>query len=100
MGDVVASAVFKIGRSVGPPCIGRRGRSFPTSRYRFCDGCCVWTRATSHGKCQIQAWDRTAPILPLRSGPAERRSHDYVRHGTSTLFAALEIATGQVTGAL
>jgi hypothetical protein len=100
MGDVVASAVFKIGRSVGRPrASGVADGHFPTSRYRFCDWCCVWTRATSHGKCQIQALDRTAPILPLQSGPAERRSHDYVRHGTSTLFAALEIATGQVTGA-
>ena len=48
---------------------------------------------------QIQALDRTAPILPLQPGLAERRSHDYVRHGTTTLFAALEIATGQVTAA-
>jgi transposase len=50
-------------------------------------------------KSQIQALDRTAPILPLQPGLAERRSHDYVRHGTSTLFAALEIATGKVTAA-
>jgi transposase len=50
-------------------------------------------------KSQIQATDRTAPILPLQPGLAERRSHDYIRHGTSTLFAALEIATGQVTAA-
>jgi transposase len=50
-------------------------------------------------KSQIQALDRTAPILPLQPGLAERRSHDYVRHGTSTLFAALEITTGKVTGA-
>jgi hypothetical protein len=50
-------------------------------------------------KSQIQALDRTAPTLPLQPGLAERRSHDYVRHGTSTLFAALEIATGQVTAA-
>src|SRR5215210_3355974 len=50
-------------------------------------------------KSQIQALDRTAPILPLRPGLPERRSHDYVRHGTTTLFAALEIATGKVTGA-
>src|SRR6478735_8772850 len=47
-------------------------------------------------KSQIQALDRTAPILPLQPGLAERRSHDYVRHGTSTLFAALDIATGNV----
>jgi transposase len=50
-------------------------------------------------KSQIQALDRTAPILPLQPGVAERRSHDYIRHGTSTLFAALEIGTGQVTAA-
>ena len=48
-------------------------------------------------KSQIQALDRTQPILPLRPGLAERRTHDYLRHGTATLFAALEIATGRVT---
>jgi len=48
-------------------------------------------------KSQIQALDRTQPILPLRPGLAERRTHDYVRHGTATLFAALEVATGRVT---
>jgi hypothetical protein len=47
---------------------------------------------------QIQALDRTAPILPMRTGLPEKRTHDYVRHGTTTLFAALEIATGKVTG--
>ncbi len=51
-------------------------------------------------KSQIQALDRTVPILPMQEGRIERRSHDYYRHGTTTLFAALEIATGQVTGAL
>jgi transposase len=51
-------------------------------------------------KSQIQALDRTAPILPMQPGLAERRSHDYVRHGTTTLFAALEIATGKVTAAV
>ena len=49
-------------------------------------------------KSQIQALDRTAPILPMRPGLPERATHDYVRHGTTTLFAALDIATGQVTG--
>jgi transposase len=48
-------------------------------------------------KSQIQALDRTAPILPLAPHLAERRSHDYIRHGTTTLFAALNIATGKVT---
>jgi transposase len=51
-------------------------------------------------KSQIQALDRTVPILPMQLGRIERRSHDYYRHGTTTLFAALEIATGQVTAAL
>ncbi len=50
-------------------------------------------------KSQIQALDRTAPTLPMQIGiPPERQTHDYVRHGTTTLFAALEIATGKVTG--
>ena len=48
-------------------------------------------------KSQIQALDRTAPNLPLRPGSPERRTHDYIRHGTTTLFAALEVATGRVT---
>jgi transposase len=47
-------------------------------------------------KSQIQALDRTQKTLPMQPGQAER-THDYVRHGTTTLFAALEIATGQVT---
>jgi transposase len=51
-------------------------------------------------KSQIQALERSAPILPTQPGLAERRSHDYIRHGTSTLFAALEIATGKVTAAV
>jgi transposase len=47
-------------------------------------------------KSQVQALDRTAPILPMRPGIPEKQSHDYVRHGTTTLFAALEVATGRV----
>src|SRR3954447_9653193 len=50
-------------------------------------------------KSQVQALDRTAPILPLRPGIPEKQTHDYIRHGTTTLFAALEIATGKVTDA-
>jgi hypothetical protein len=49
-------------------------------------------------KSQIQALDRTQPMLPLASGIPERRTHDYMRHGTTTLFAALDIATGEVIG--
>ena len=50
-------------------------------------------------KSQIQALDRTQKMLPMRTGSAEKHTHDYVRHGTSTLFAALDIATGKVTAA-
>jgi transposase len=50
-------------------------------------------------KPQAQALERAAPVLPLRPGVAEKRSHDYIRHGTTTLFAALEVATGKVTDA-
>lgn len=51
-------------------------------------------------KSQIQALDRSQPVLPMRPGQAERRSHDYVRHGTTSLFAALDVATGKVIGRL
>jgi transposase len=50
-------------------------------------------------KSQIQALDRTAPILPVRPGLPEKATHDYLRHGTTTLYAALEVATGKVTDA-
>lgn len=50
-------------------------------------------------KSQIQALDRTAPMLPIKPGLPERRTHDYKRNGTTTLFAALEVATGKVTDA-
>lgn len=49
-------------------------------------------------KSQIQALDRTQPLLPMRPGQVERRSHDYTRHGTLSLFAALDTATGKVIG--
>ena len=51
-------------------------------------------------KAQIQALDRTQPLLPLRPGQLERRTHDYVRHGTTSLFAALDVKTSQVIGQL
>jgi transposase len=51
-------------------------------------------------KSQIQALDRTQPILPMMPGLPERRTHDYSRHGTTTLFAALDTATGEVIGQL
>ncbi len=49
-------------------------------------------------KSQVQALDRSQPVLPMRPGQAERRTHDYYRHGTTSLFAALDVATGKVIG--
>ena len=49
-------------------------------------------------KSQVQALDRSQPILPLRPGQPERQTHDYYRHGTTSLFAALDIASGKVIG--
>ena len=49
-------------------------------------------------KSQIQALDRSQPLLPMRPGQPERRTHDYVRHGTTSLFAALVVQTGKVIG--
>ena len=51
-------------------------------------------------KSQIQALDRSAPVLPMMPGMPERRTHDYVRHGITTLFAALNVATGEVIGSI
>lgn len=51
-------------------------------------------------KSQIQALDRSQPILPMRPGQVERRAHDYKRHGTTSLFAALDTKTGKVIGQL
>lgn len=49
-------------------------------------------------KSQMQALERTQPLLPMRPGVPERRTHDYVRHGTTTLFAALDAKTGKIIG--
>src|ERR1035437_7997318 len=49
-------------------------------------------------KAQIQALDRTQPVLPMHPGQAERRTHDYRRHGTTSTFAALDVASGRVIG--
>jgi transposase len=51
-------------------------------------------------KAQIQALDRTQPLLPMRPGQVERRTHDYTRHGTTSLFAALDVKTSKVLGQL
>ncbi len=49
-------------------------------------------------KSQVQALDRTQPLLPMSPGSPERHTHDYVRHGTTSLFSALNVATGEVIG--
>ena len=49
-------------------------------------------------RAQIQALDRSQPLLPMRPGQAERRSHHYRRHGTTSLFAALDVKSGKVIG--
>ena len=49
-------------------------------------------------KPQVQALDRTQPVLPMAPARTERATHDYVRHGTTSLFAALNVATGEVIG--
>ncbi len=51
-------------------------------------------------KSQIQALDRSAPILPILPTTPARRTHDYVRHGTSSLFAALDLATGKIISSM
>ena len=63
-----------------------------TSTRRSGPSCCVWTRK------QIQALDRTQPGLPLKKGRAATMTHDYKRHGTTTLFAALDVKSGKVIG--
>lgn len=49
-------------------------------------------------KSQVQALERSQPVLPLRPGQAERQTHDYVRHGTTSLFAALDVKSGKIIG--
>ena len=73
--------------------------------FLFSEPLAGWRQATDHAmvlcvdeKSQIQALNRTQPTLPMGLGYAEGYTHDYVRHGTTTLFAALDIATGLVFG--
>ncbi|WP_457142328.1 hypothetical protein [Mycobacterium sp. URHB0021] len=51
-------------------------------------------------KSQIQALDRSAPVLPMMPGLPQRRTHDYIRHCITTLFAALDVASGQIYGSI
>ena len=66
---------------------------------------CTWPRRRSGGLAwtrnrRSRPWNAPRPVLPMIPGVPERRSHDYVRHGTIDLFAALNIATGKVIGKL
>ena len=65
----------------------------------------IWTARTAlvfcvDEKSQFQALDRSLPVLPMMPGVPQRITHDYVRAGTTTLFAALEVTTGKVIGSL
>src|SRR3954468_20810638 len=87
--------------------IARRASHFPATR-------CSWTKFETSSvfichrqigrvlsvdeKSQIQALDREQPVLPMMPGIPERRTHSYVRHGTTSLFAALDVASGFVIG--
>ena len=93
-------------RRASSPTGSRRSSSAPTppSRRRSRDVVGLYLappdgRSSSRvdEKTQIQALDRTQPMLPLRPGQVERHTHDYERHGTTSLFAALEVGTGKVT---
>ena len=75
--------------SSDPFFIGISGRANPPDRALVL---CV------DEKSQIRALDRTRPLLPMRPGQVERRTHDYLRHGTTSLFAALDTRTGKVIG--
>jgi transposase len=82
-------------RSSSPPIRSWRPRSMTLSA-------CTWIPRSGRWcyvdeKSQIQALERTRPIRWVWPGRSERRTHDYLRHGTTTLFAALEVATGRVT---
>ena len=104
------------------PRSGGSGRPSGSSRIRSTRSSCPPTRSSStrsatssvsyldppekalvlcvDEKSQIQALDRSAPVLPMMPGMPERRTHDYVRHGITTLFAALDVATGEVIGSI
>jgi transposase len=77
------------------PCSWRRCTTSSASTCRRPSGpwCCAFDE-----KSQVQALDRTQPLLPMRPGQVERRTHDYKRNGTTSLFAALDVKAGTVAG--
>src|SRR5438128_11542823 len=102
------TAVSRIGRAFGLP--PHRSKTFKLSKdplfidkVRDIVGLYLDPPDRALGLCvdeqsQIQALDRTQPLLPMRPGQVERRPHDYVRHGTPSLLAALDVKTGEVIG--
>ena len=106
---VSISSVQRIWRAFACGRIGWRPSSCPptlTSSPRVRDVVGLYVAPPEHAivlsvdeKSQIQALDRSQPLLPMRPGQAARRSQgDYKRHGTTSLFAALDVATGKVIG--
>ncbi|WUK26465.1 IS630 family transposase [Streptomyces sp. NBC_00371] len=86
-----------------PAATGRRCGSHTRTRITAPRGARPFTSARSHSaswrtKTQIQALDRTQPVLPVSFAASEKRTADYVRHGTTNLFAALNVTTGEVLG--
>src|SRR5271165_349370 len=80
------------------PTPSRTGKSLPgCNKRRLKSRCTGWATSVDE-KSQIQALDRTQPVLPLRSGIPARQTHDYKRNGTTTLFAALSMLDGKVIG--
>ena len=100
--SAASGAPSRCSRIAPRPSSSRRIRS--SSRRCATSWACIWIRPSKalvlcvDEKSQIQALDRTQPLLPMRPGQVERRTHDYVRHGTTSLFAALDVETGTVIG--
>ena len=87
---------MKVARRVRRAAWGNGPRAIPAPRPRPTQPAGAVVISVDE-KSQIQALDRTQPILPLRQGIPEQQTHDYIRHGTTSLFAALEVATGKIT---
>ena len=100
----VAAATAALSREICALCGGQGdpGQHIDSWLSTRCKGCRTVGQQVlpGHRRGPAQALDRTAPLLPMLPGRVERRTHDYRRHGTTTLFAALDVKTGKVIGAL